>query len=347
MRSSFVIVFGALGVLSLVGGCTKSRTSSVPADVTAPVASSQASTSLQAMKDEAPPKTRRKPGTAGVFVDGRAVGVLKVPELPAAAPGRKIKLGVNKEFEVTRYPFTEYFKAVGVDVAKIKAVHFYGGSRVAILTGDEVRRTAENLTFSFTMNTRGKPRMHMPSEAKYNTTVDMLSRVAVYVDKAPPTLDEDGEVVLDGKVVEGVPYAATGESTLGTRVYLDGKLVGSVRRRSLPNKFLVAHEPGKPARFSVAQYAESLGVDLSKAKAVDVVSGDEVVGRLDGAKAKDLAFTVPNHTHGSMLVDVGSVTTKVSALEFFTKAPPARTMSEPEAFDPADPDGNADDPNSN
>jgi hypothetical protein len=232
----------------------------------------------------------------------------------------------------------DYMKSAGVDVAKIKTVHVYGGSRVAVIGGDDFRRAGDKITFQFAQQTRGKTLINWPGTATLpiNTTFDMISRVAVYIEKPAPTLNEEGDLVLDGKVVKGIPHAPTEESGLGTRVYLDGKLVGAMRRRSLPSKFLMpGTEPGKPARFSVAQYAESLGVDLKKAKAVDVVTGDDVVARMNPTEAQSLAFTVPNHTHGSMLVDLKSATTKVSAIEFFTKEPPARTITAPVPFEPA------------
>lgn len=341
MRTSIVL---ALLVLGAAAGCTKPRSSAVvqTADVATPAATATPAT--PATEDTQAPKSRRRPSAVGVFVDGRAVGVLRASELPSTVPSKKLRLGEKGEYEVTRYEFTKYFATLGIPVDRIRAVHFHGGSRVAIMEGDEVRRTHEHLEFSFAAGDHGKPRLHLPSKAKFNTSVDMLSRVTVYVDKPAPTLNEEGDLVLDGKVVKGVAHAPTDESSLGTRIYLDGKLVGSLRRRSLPNKFLLpGNEPGKPARFSVAQYAESLGVDLKKTQAVDVVTGDDVVGRLKGDAARSLAFTVPNHTHGNMLVQVGTVTTKVSALEFFTHTPPARTISEPQAFDPATPDGAGDD----
>ena len=63
----------------------------------------------------------------------------------------------------------------------------------------------------------------------------MLSNVVFYVDKAPPVMNKDGELVYpDGDVVEEkVPYASE-EQGNGTRIYVDGALVSFVRPKRAP-----------------------------------------------------------------------------------------------------------------
>ena len=189
--------------------------------------------------------------------------------------------------------------------------------------------------FAFVQGDRGKPRVHFPSKPLHmNTTIDMLSGIAFYVDKEPPTLDKNGELVMpDGTAVGSkVPYAPE-EQGNGTRVYVDSALVGTVKRKKLTNDLVApSKDESGPTKFSLVAYATKLGVDTKGAKSIDLLAGDDVLAHLAPEGAKSVTFTVPSHNRGQALVDVpqgdGShAPARVTAVQIFVKtSPPSRVV---------------------
>lgn len=313
--------------------------SAAPTAVAPPVASED--------NPQADNAKRPRLGEASVYVDGKTVGVLRILELPSSVKARHIKVGRQGEYEVTQWSMKEYAKSVGVDSAKVKGVHFYGGSRIAVVEGAEFQRIGDKITFSFSQGDRGKPRLHWPSEAfKASTTIDMVSAVTFYVDKTPPSMDENHDLVMpDGSKVEGkVPYADS-EQGNGTRVYLDGALVGVVKRKKLTNDIALPADDG-PTKFSLGDYAAKMGADAKQVKAIDLVAGDDVIAHVAPTSAKGVAFHVPARNQGQILVDVPVGQTekraaRVSAVQIFVKTtPPARTITSLDDAPAAAPAGN-------
>src|SRR5207253_10728985 len=132
---------------------------------------------------------------------------------------------------------------------------------------------------------------------------DMLSAVTVYVEKTPPHL-QDGELVMpDGSKIEAkVPYAPA-EQGNGTRVYVDGALVGVVKRKKLTNDIALP-AAGDTTKFSLGQYVGKLGADPKAVKGIDLIAGDDVVAHVAPSAAKETAFHVPPRNQGQILVDV-------------------------------------------
>jgi hypothetical protein len=338
MRASRIVPWISLALLA---GCAKSAPStatSAPTQQPAPTA-----TGAQA---EQPKVKQPRMGDSAIYVDGVSVGVLRALELPASLKPEDSMLGNG--YERRRYGMMSYFKTLGLDPTRIKGAHFYGGRRVCFVPGDELRQVGDELKFSFTMRDRGKPRVHRARAMKANLSIDMLTGVVVYVDKAPPTLSEDnGASVLtyaDGKVVTGVPYADE-EQGNGTRLYVDGKLTATLKRKKISNSALIPGDDAHP-RFSLAGFLDTVGVDAKKAKAVDLVAGDDVVARSpEGTK---LAFTLPAKSQGKAVFEVpkasaGSDTasTRISAIQLYIRTtPPARTVTPPEQDDVPGQQGN-------
>jgi hypothetical protein len=302
---------------------------------------------------ETAPVKRGRFREATVYVDGNPRGVIRALEMPA---GLKTHAMASKVAVVDRYYVGEYLAALGVDVAKVNAVHFYGGSRVAVVDGSELRRFPTVLSFEFAGGDRGKPRMHFPGgDFKINTTVDMISGIAVYVDKVAPRFVDDGGpgylAFADGKPIgDAVPYAPE-EQLKGTRVYVDGVLVSTLKRKLLPNELLLDGYGSGPARFSLAKYLESVGASSKGARAIDLVSGDDVVQRVEGkdweAQKKTFAFTIPARSQGQLVIEIPSTTNlkaKISAVQIFTRMdPPKRWIAPAEFVAIADvPNGNGD-----
>jgi hypothetical protein len=332
-----------IGLLFIVGlalcACGQKRSqptarTSTPAPVAMPP---QADPSTQTE----PPEKRPRLGEAAVYVDGKPVGVLRRQELPSKLNARIVKLG---EFEVKEYSITDYITALGVDVKKVKAAHLYGGQRVVIVDTAEWKRIGSGIVFSFTQGDRGKPRVDFPPvKLNVNTTIEMLSGMAFYVEKEPPHL-EDGKLVMpDGTPVKDkVPYAPE-EQGNGTRVYVDGALVGTVKRKKLTDDVVAPKDANAkesdPTKFLLVGYAGKLAplsADVKNAKAVDLLAGDDVVAHLAPESAKGITFYVPSRNRGQALVDVpqgdagpssSTRPARVSAVQIYVKtSPPPRPV---------------------
>lgn len=249
---------------------------------------------------------------AGAYLDGKHIGVFRATELPT---GLKPRDPVSYE-----YPVAQYARALGVDVAKLRAVHFYGGGRVAVVTGDAFRKAGNGLTFNFSLNDRGKPKMNFP-KIKVNTTVDMLTRMAFYVEKAPPTLREGNLYLPDGTLVEGVPYGES-DPGFGTRTYADNRLVGVMKRRKQAFR-----------EENLAAFAQSSGVE--HARGVEIISGDAVIARLDKEQMAKVSFGLPGRTHGIALIDLrpvnGPKDARATSFRYYSGAPSTRPLEPEEA----------------
>lgn len=336
MRISAPAILGLLLCAVCAPACASKRSQ--------PVAKAAPPVAVAVVAEAAPgaaPDTEKRPrlGDAAVYVDGQSRGVLRRLELPEAL---KSHLVVRPGGEnATRYYFAEYAKALGIDPLKVRGLHLYGGSRVSVVDQAEFRRIGDKLAFSFSQDDRGKPRARWPAiKLNVNTAIDMLSAVAFYVDKEPPRLNvEDGTLSMpDGSAVEGkVPYAPS-EQGNGTRVYMDGALVGTVKRKKLTDDLIAPNAGAKdsdPASFSLVAYASTLGIDAKRVKAMDIISGDDVIARLDSAGARKVTFRVPSRNRGQANVEVPSAepegkarVARVSAVQFFVKsAPPQRTIA--------------------
>jgi hypothetical protein len=341
-KSALTLLLLAVATFAPVAGvgCAQKRTNAKsvttkPTTVTLPPLAGEGES------NEAAPDQGKRPrfGQSTVYVDGKSVGVVRFSELPVGVKGVPHHLGGG--FYSTRYSVGEYLRALHVDMAKVRAVHLYGGRRVAVLDKAEFARIGDRVVLSFTQGDRGKPRVHFPSiPIKVNTTVDMLTNIAVYVDKQPPTL-KDGDLVMpDGTVIdEKVPYAPE-EQGNGTRVYIDGTLVGTVKRKRLTSEMLLKAPapdqgsakivaPTNDDHYSVLAYAGMLRADAKQAKAVDLIAGDDVVARVEDVSS--LSFNVPQRNRGQAVVDVptrgATRQARISAIQIYVHTqPPARSV---------------------
>jgi len=323
----------------------KKKDPPLPPSVTAASASASADPFLAEAQKAA---KRQRFQEAIVYVDGEELAVMRLTELPPALKPVMLKLPDGRE--VPRYRYDEYLEALGVDMAKVKALHIYGGrTRVSIISGDMARRFRETLRFDFLRGENGgKTRMRYPDGRdgfRTNTTIDLVVALAVYVKKDPPEFDQaEGEFHWpDGGVVEGIPYAPQEEGH-GTRFYVDGKLVSAMHRKTLPDKLLMEDSAPGHVRFSLTKYLDSVGVDAKQAKAVDFVWNDDVFARMSGPswgrERESVAFSIPAHSHGKVAIhlpedtkDAGALITesKISAVQLYVRAtPPDRKFRAPE-----------------
>lgn len=263
---------------------------------------------------------RRKQGSE-VYLDGVLVGVVAYGELPPGLPVRWKTTDTGEKLR--RYGFGEYLERIGVDLKKIREVHFYGGSRTARILGKDLKPFKASLQFSFTEEVTGRPRMHFPPGLEKNTTVDKLSHVAVYRDKEPPSWNpETRSLEIGGEPVEGVPYLEN-EIRGGVRVYVDGRLRATLKRNMLPSEgpLVVNGGAGEP-RWRMKPLLASLGVETNEIKKADLIHQDLRLARID---AEDLAAAelsvVPKAGGEMMLHPLGA---RIQALLLYARAEPPK-----------------------
>jgi hypothetical protein len=244
----------------------------------------------------------------GVYVDGQPVGVLDFAELPIALepvwiedvvsapvkPGRRDP--GRRKVKQRHYRFSDYLRAVGVDLAKVRELHVLGpkASETIVVSGDELRRRGRELLFRFGGDVSGKAIPVVPDDFGNGKTPDKVGAVMVYVTRKPPILVRNRGLELDGELVTGVPYF--GEPLRGgVRVYVDDRLAAVIKRRTL--------EGGDaPGRFGLLAFLEGQGVDTSRVVEAWIVRGRRRVERLSGRALAAATFEAAPQAHGQILV---------------------------------------------
>ncbi len=279
-------------------------------------------------------------GDAVAYVDGRPVAVLRFFEMPPSLRSHPHALLDGRT--VPRYRLAEYVEALGYPLSKVKEVHLTGGrNRTSVLTRAELEKHRSDLNFSFSREIAGKPRVHWPASGiEVNTTIDVITAIAIYVDKEPPRFDPKSRKMMlpSGEALKGVAYTKPEDAPRGTRVYFDGKLAGTVKRKHLPDSVLSPrYTPSKP-RFSLEKYLASIGVDPARVKQLTVVERDHVVLRLDEQAwkkaSKEAEFSLAQGSEGRIIVHTteggAERSFDATSLLAFDKSPvPERVASAP------------------
>lgn len=258
-------------------------------------------------RDDARHGTRRLAGLdTPVFVDGAQVAVLRSGELPVIP-------SIDLEGGGRRYRVHDYLKGIGVAPESVRSIHFHGnGDRIASLEGSELRRDKDRFVFSFLSGDTGAPLQKWDTDhLKNEFVVHEIRRVTVYVNRPSPAIHPQRQchVGADGGCSDAIPYA-TGEAAKGTRVYVDGKMAGFVKRRQVTDAMLVSAAAPEPSdsRYSVVKLLASMGVDPSGIQSVELMAGDDVIARATGDQFATLApqtyFTLPKHHHGKVKMHV-------------------------------------------
>lgn len=327
LRRSHLLTLTILAAFG-VAGCNDAVArveSSEPAPVeTAAPAASSANAGHGKGKPKAQRNARRGRMPA-VFVDGEMVGVLKFQELPPQMPVHWTPRGemvVDRRFKIS-----DFLEAVGVNLAEVKALHIYGGKRVSVVSGDEFRAKKDNMQFRFTRDVSGRPAYKYVGHIETNTAIEKITRLAVYVNKPVPELLR-GWPALDGKRVEsGVPYAdAKVLKDKGTRVYLDGKYMGVIKRRHVKNaeSNVLADLLRDELDIDVASVKRAHFVGSRDALAKTVVGNDQFV---------DAALKVSAKRNGRVSVETVADGRAVDAIILFAKVEHVdRAIDPPEKF---------------
>lgn len=265
---------------------------------------------------------------AWVYLDGMPVGILREVELPplpetwvdeieyldfnAGDPGPH-----ERVFQVRRWKLADYFEAIGIDLKKIKQVAIHGGRGSVLVPGDAFRKKKDEFLFDLTGTTEMKLRVWLPMGHDFNTSFDRYAAVSVIVDKPALTVDEENDLVLDGVVLEGIPFYGQ-PLRGGIRVYLDGKLAIIIKRNSLGDEGRVA--PGKD-EWSIPKLMEARGLDPDQVGAADLLDAEGKPTRLESIA--DLSFQTSSQAQGAILMSNGQLT---NAIQLWTKGkvPPVR-----------------------
>jgi hypothetical protein len=352
LRTALWIVLAA-GVVAFAPACSKKTPELAPAAKAGPAfpqaaALAAATTAEAAAKaggsvggdgklDPNDPKhgARKMMGLdVGVFVDGVQTSVLRYGDLPAM-PSHTLEGGA------VRYKLYDYLKAIGVAPESVKSVHLHGNNdRIGSVEGSELLKDKNRFQFQFLSGNSGAATARWDTDGLKNEfVVHEIRKVTIYVKKASPLIDakRSCHVAADGTCTDAVPYAS-GDAVKGTRIYVDGKMVGFVKRRALSDALLMDKTTDGDQKYNVAKLIEGFGVDAKGIKAVELVAGDDVIAHAEGDKfaqiSSDLFFTLPKHGHGKVRVhvpvalqaaEVGTVDKDalVSSIQVFKSSKPA------------------------
>ena len=240
----------------------------------------------------------------GVFVDGVQTSVLRYGDLPSM-PSETLEGGA------VRYRLYDYLKGIGVSPETVKSIHLHGNNdRIGSVEGSELLKDKNRFQFQFLSGNTGAATARWDTDGLKNEfVVHEIRKVTIYVKKASPLIDakRSCHLAADGTCTDAVPYAS-GDAVKGTRIYVDGKMVGFVKRRALSDALLMDKTADGDQKYNVAKLVEGFGVDMKGVKAVELVAGDDVIAHADGDKfttiAPDFFFTLPKHNHGKVRVHV-------------------------------------------
>lgn len=280
----------------------------------------------------------------GVYVDGKPVGFLTWGELPIGLKPSWLrdKVSADKEYGTNQpgwqwarkryYKFTDYLKAVGVDLRKVKEVHVYGPktTQTLVVTAKDLQSPAANdFWFWFGSNTSGKPIPHAAQNFGNGRIGDKINALMVYVDKKPPTLVDNDGLYLDGVEQTGVPYY--GEPIRGgVRIYLDDKLATIIKRQDLDPKKATNTAEGSP-QWSLAGFLTDHGVDTKRIVEMWTIRGEKRSEKFSAAEIATMMFQASSQSKGGVLVGDKLVLANVIALH--TRALKPDDMPLPEQSD--------------
>jgi len=263
----------------------------------------------------------------GVYFDGKPVGMLSWAELPLSLPvtwvpikvGEKVRYGHPEDKgwrwgKERRYRFTDYLRAMGIDLASVKEIHVYGPkfSETIIVTGKQLQtKAADGFQFRFGGMVSGKGLPVVPDHFGNGKSPDKISAVMIYSEKKPPTLIRNHGFELDGVVQDGVPYY--GEPLRGgVRVYLDDRMVAYIKRQDLPGAQATTTPDGQ-LHWNLYQVLAGQGVDTSKIVQGWVIRDDERHEQLGKDELATMTFEAGSQAKGSILLGPNKLQAKALA----------------------------------
>jgi hypothetical protein len=251
----------------------------------------------------------------GVYLDGKPIGFLSFGELPLALKPTWVKDKVStdkppgcpecpawKWSQQRFYKFTDYLKAMGIDIRKVKQMHVYGPrlSQSVVVTGaDLMSKRADGFMFRFGMDIGGKALPWTPEGFGNGKTPDKIAGVMIYINRKPPTVTREG-VELDGQPVTGVPYYGD-PIRGGIRVYLDDKLAAIIKRQELDAKS-ATQSPTGDLTWNFGEWLKSKGVDSSKIVEGWVIRDERRKEKIPFAELAQMGFSASSQAKGGVLL---------------------------------------------
>lgn len=313
-RLPLTSLFAIVALSGAVVGCSKKTPEPTKpvAPVTSPVAAAttkvaddRASASGEGKLDPNDPahgKRKLMGLDVGVFVDGVQASVLRYGDMPSIP---------SENNAGKRFRLYDYVKAIGVAPESIKSIHIHGnGDRIASIEGSELLAGKGRFVFSFLSGDTGSPISRWDTDGMKNEfVVHEFRKVTIYVKKPSPAIDKARQCHLgaDGECSDAVPYAS-GDAVKGTRIYVDGKMVGFVKRRQLQDALIMGETKDGERKYNVKKLIAQMGVDTDGIKAVELVAGDDIIARADSEQftkiSNEFFFTLPKHNHGKVRVNV-------------------------------------------
>jgi hypothetical protein len=266
----------------------------------------------------------------GVYLDGKPIGMLSFGELPITLEPVWVeqrvsavkKYGDNSPGWTTikqrRYRFVDYFKALGVQLEKVKEVHVYGPrlSSTIIAKGPEILARPDFM-FRFGGDIEGKALPVIPPNFGNRMRMDKISAVMIYIEKMPPVLERNEGMVLDGELVEGVPYR--GEPLRGgIRIYFDDRLQGLIKRNALDATLTGRDEaPNGGIRWRLFPFLKGQGIDTDKIVEAIVIRDERRREKLERAELENMTFEASPQKRGE--IQLGEKKLRVHHLALFSK----------------------------
>ena len=269
----------------------------------------------------------------GVYVDGRPVAFMTWGELPITLKPVWVrdKVSANKRpgtndpgwrwMQQRFYRFTDYLKALGIDVRKVKEVHIYGPKMTnsIIATGKDLQSpAAKNFLFQFGGSVYGKAIPRVPESFAGGSPPDKITSMMIYIEKTPPKLDRDRGFLLGDVVQMGVPYYGD-PIRGGVRIYLNDRYAAIIKRQELDPKQAEKTTDGEPS-WSLAKLLAAQGVDTAKVVEVWTIVNERRVDKLPGSVLATATFQASAQAKGGILLDVGDRKVRANALALHTRA---------------------------
>lgn len=252
---------------------------------------------------------RNRGGDVPVFVDGEFRAALRFAEIPPSV--QPISSKITKSTEARFFRLTDYARGLGIDPKTIRAVHLKANrNKIGSITGDELRADPDRFVFDFMRGDAGMAKTRWETTGLSNVfVVHEIRALAFYVKKSTPPIDSKRSCYLtnEGECAELMPYAGN-ELPKGTRVYVNGKLIATIKRRLVADKFGQEKTESGDPRLSLFALLEHADVKLEGTESADFLQGDYVVAHATGAawhgaQERDaLKFSVPRGSHGRLSV---------------------------------------------
>lgn len=260
----------------------------------------------------------------GVYVDGMPVGFMTFGEMPIKCKTTWLKEKVSADMRYGMndpgwkwarkriFLFSDYLKSLDIDVRKVKEIHVYGPkpTETLIVQGKDIGNP--EFYFSYGANVSGKPIPHAPENFGNRKIGDKIGSVMVYMKKKPPILVRDVGMVLDGEAQDGVPYY--GEPVRGgIRIYLDDKLVTTIKRQDLDPKKATKGPDGE-LEWKLAEFLSDHGVDTKKVVELYAIREDQRQEKIPGSEIATIKFEATTQGRGGILLGKDDIRAEVLAM---------------------------------